>query len=188
MHLRCWSAVEVLAGGAQPAAPFQHRGAFLNAAPEQRGWRGEHSPSWLPTPSSKCPALNPPSPPGDRPCCCPAHTGSLPPLRESYQASGLAAFEEMQPEYNLLAGVPAGRAGRAAAAPRWHEWQRAKGRRALFTAACAAAVPVCSGLCCTPSPPHPTPTHPHPPTHQPAVTTPPAARRTAQAACRPAAV
>ena len=31
--------------------------------------------------------------------------GSLPPLRESYQASGLAAFEEMQPEYNLLAGV-----------------------------------------------------------------------------------
>ena len=35
--------------------------------------------------------------------------GSLPPLRESYQASGLAAFEEMQPEYNLLAGGPAGR-------------------------------------------------------------------------------
>ncbi|EFN59570.1 hypothetical protein CHLNCDRAFT_132909 [Chlorella variabilis] len=32
--------------------------------------------------------------------------GCLPPLRESYQAqaSGLRAFEEMQPEYNLLAG------------------------------------------------------------------------------------
>lgn len=31
--------------------------------------------------------------------------GSLPPLRESYQASGLAAFEEMQPEYHLLSGL-----------------------------------------------------------------------------------
>jgi methionine synthase I (cobalamin-dependent) len=31
--------------------------------------------------------------------------GSLPPLRATYQASGLAAFEEMQPEYNLLAGL-----------------------------------------------------------------------------------
>lgn len=33
--------------------------------------------------------------------------GCLPPLRESYQAqaSGLRAFEEMQPEYNLLAGT-----------------------------------------------------------------------------------
>ncbi|PRW60619.1 homocysteine S-methyltransferase isoform A [Chlorella sorokiniana] len=31
--------------------------------------------------------------------------GSLPPLQESYQASGLQAFEEMQPQYNLLAGA-----------------------------------------------------------------------------------
>jgi S-methylmethionine-dependent homocysteine/selenocysteine methylase len=31
--------------------------------------------------------------------------GSLPPLRESYQASGLQAFEEMQPQYHLLAGL-----------------------------------------------------------------------------------
>ena len=28
----------------------------------------------------------------------------MPPLRESYQAVGLQAFEEMQPEYNLIAG------------------------------------------------------------------------------------
>ena len=31
--------------------------------------------------------------------------GSLPPLQESYQASGLQAFEEMQPQYHLLAGL-----------------------------------------------------------------------------------
>ena len=29
----------------------------------------------------------------------------MPPLCESYQAVGLQAFEEMQPEYNLIAGV-----------------------------------------------------------------------------------
>lgn len=68
--------------------------------------------------------------------------GSLPPLRESYQASGLAAFEEMQPEYNLLAGllkphvdlllcetlatvtegVAAGSAAAASGLPWWASW------------------------------------------------------------------
>ncbi|KAL4427472.1 hypothetical protein ABPG77_000761 [Micractinium sp. CCAP 211/92] len=68
--------------------------------------------------------------------------GSLPPLRESYQASGLAAFEEMQPEYNLLAGllkphvdlllcetlatvtegVAAGSAAAASGLPWWVSW------------------------------------------------------------------
>lgn len=38
----------------------------------------------------------------------PFPAGSLPPLQESYQASGLQAFEEMQPQYNLLAGGWAG--------------------------------------------------------------------------------
>ncbi|KAL4447443.1 hypothetical protein ABPG75_004662 [Micractinium tetrahymenae] len=68
--------------------------------------------------------------------------GSLPPLRESYQASGLAAFEEMQPEYKLLAGllkphvdlllcetlatvtegVAAGSAAAASGLPWWVSW------------------------------------------------------------------
>ncbi|PSC74839.1 homocysteine S-methyltransferase [Micractinium conductrix] len=78
--------------------------------------------------------------------------GSLPPLRESYQASGLAAFEEMQPEYNLLAGllkphvdlllcetlatVTEGRAAGTAAAvsglPWWCSWTVADDDRAVL--------------------------------------------------------